>query len=357
MTYHNRTARLGPFLACACVALLALTVTPVVQAQGNPTAMITDDRVRLRDDPSLKGATLGFLGKGETVEVLDLGSKDYVGDPMGYWRKVRTSGGKTGWLFGAFLKSTDTANAPLFRWAVPGVNPDGPSASRYVGAAMDTVGSTYVAGSIRGTGSYTMGSLVKLAGSSDGENALLLKYDATGTAVWGRAATGAAGESRFEAVATDLAGNAYAVGFSSGTEAVKLGNGLSVTGLGPETAVIVKYGSNGLALWARAVASGSGRTHYYAVAADTQGNVYAAGVSTGNEEFGFGGKVTVKGSAAKDSFNVLLVKYDQSGAVLWARSLSSGSAGAGFNAVTVDREGNVIAAGGVLDGGQNRRIR
>jgi hypothetical protein len=347
----NSRAAIGGLLAC--MALLTCVGTIRLYAQASGTAMITDDRVRLRDGPSLQGATLLFLGKGEAVDVLDSGSRDTVGDVTAYWRKVRTSSGKTGWVFGAFLKSTDPADSPLFRWAVPGIDPEGATGSRYLGVAIDTVGSSYVVGSITGTGPYQMGALVKLVGSSEGENALLVKYDVTGTAVWGRAASGTGDESRFEAVATDLEGNVYAAGYISGNDSLNLGNGMRVAGLGTQkTAVIAKFGSSGLALWARAVSSGSGNTHYYAVAADTQGNVYAAGTSTGGGDFGFGGKVTVKGSAGKDAQNVLLVKYDKSGAVAWARSLTAGSLGAGFDAVAVDVEGNVIAAGSVLSGAQ-----
>jgi hypothetical protein len=127
---------------------------------------------------------------------------------------------------------------------------------------------------------------------------------------------------------------------------------VNITGIGPQqNAIVAKYDAAGAVLWARSVVSGSGDTSYDAVAVDPRGNVYVAGTSTGNGVYGFGGDVTAKGSAEKDVPNVLLVKYDPFGTVLWARTLSSGTKGAVFTAVAVDGEGNIIAAGSV-DGSQ-----
>ena len=85
------------------------------------------------------------------------------------------------------------------------------------------------------------------------------------------------------------------------------------------------------------------------VTVDTSGNVYAAGYiySTGTYTFG---TVTVAGSVA-GGYNAVLVKYNSSGVAQWARSNTTGSAMARFNAVAVDSSGNIYAVGYVYGTG------
>ena len=68
------------------------------------TAVLNDDRVRMREWPLLDAKHLAFLEEGEEVEVLDRsGIKVKIGDMEDYWYKIKRSGGQTGWSYGHFL--------------------------------------------------------------------------------------------------------------------------------------------------------------------------------------------------------------------------------------------------------------
>ena len=68
------------------------------------TAILNDDRVRMREWPLLDAKHLAFLEEGEEVEVLDRsGIKVKIGDMEDYWYKIKRSDGQTGWSYGYFL--------------------------------------------------------------------------------------------------------------------------------------------------------------------------------------------------------------------------------------------------------------
>jgi hypothetical protein len=69
-------------------------------------ATSTESRVRVRGAANLQGETLGYLEKGDRVEVLEQsGQKKRIGEMEDYWYRVRRlSDGLTGWAYGYFLK-------------------------------------------------------------------------------------------------------------------------------------------------------------------------------------------------------------------------------------------------------------
>jgi hypothetical protein len=71
--------------------------------------------------------------------------------------------------------------------------------------------------------------------------------------------------------------------------------------------VLVKYDSNGTALWARTVSSGNDSSAFRSVAVDSSGNVYAAGCQYYDYTYTYGTGVSAKGTAKYE--NVVLVKY------------------------------------------------
>jgi hypothetical protein len=131
----------------------------------------------------------------------------------------------------------------------------------------------------------------------------------------------------------DASGNIYAAGSQSGTGSHTYGNGVSAAGTAPDAnnAILVKYNSSGDAQWAKTVSSGSGSSRFYSVAVDASGNIYAAGFQDGTGYNLWG--------------TVILVKYNSSGDVQWAKTVSSGSDRSVFNSVAVDASGNIYAAG------------
>ena len=123
--------------------------------------------------------------------------------------------------------------------------------ARFSGIATDSGGNVYAAGFQAGTGTATYGTGVSATGSSSGGNAVVVKYDPSGNALWAKVASGS-GDSSFNSVATDSAGNLYAAGYQNGTGTCTYGTGVAAAGAyaGGGNAVAVKYDSSGNALWA-----------------------------------------------------------------------------------------------------------
>jgi hypothetical protein len=107
----------------------------------------------------------------------------------------------------------------------------------------------------------------------------------------------------------------------------------------------VKYSLNGNAIWARTILSGPimGTSRYMALAANSSGEILAAGYIQGNSPpVDFGG-ISVSGVAP--GLNGVLVKYDSSGNVLWVKAPQSGTTSTGFSALAIDASDNIIVTG------------
>jgi hypothetical protein len=194
---------------------------------------------------------------------------------------------------------------------------------------IDSLGNVYVTGMKYGIVDYGNGAVT---GNSTSDTAFLLKYDSTLTAQWVKAAVGA-GYHCFFGLAVDAGGNIYTGGYYDGSS-IDFGNGVAL-GISGSNAIIVKWDSNGNAIWAQKASgsqSGFGKVTAYG------GAVYATGDQNGTGSYNYGG-VTIAGSST--SKNPILVKYDaSSGTALWARTAVSGSAGGTFsNRLAADETG------------------
>jgi len=290
----------------------------------------------------------------------------YGDDTYTYGTGVSAQGTASGGSDNVVLVKYNSSGTALWARTVSA----GSSASRFSSVAVDSVGNVYAAGYQYNDGTYTYGTGVSAQGSNYGyfgKNAVLVKYDSSGTAQWARTVSVGSypsefvqdSPSEFFAVAVDSAGNVYAAGYQSGTGTYTYGAGISAQGtysglsdgwwgLGPNNVVLVKYNSSGAALWARTVSAGSDRSCFNTVAVDSTDNVYAAGYQDGTGTYTYGAGVSVQGINGQ---NVVLVKYNSSGVAQWARTVNSGDRGSVFNAVAVDSTGNVYAAGCQYDTG------
>lgn len=150
-------------------------------------------------------------------------------------------------------------------------------------------------------------------------------------------AAGGAKHDKTRAVNADKNGNVLLAGEITGP--VKFGT-LELPAAGQLDAFVAKYGPSGDFLWARS-AGGSATDRAYAVAADPEGNVYAAGHFE-SQNAGFGGtKVSNLGG-----YDFFIVKYDPQGNLLWVRT----GGGEGYDyahGLAVDSHGDVIVTGAV----------
>jgi hypothetical protein len=222
----------------------------------------------------------------------------------------------------------------------------GGNQSIFQGVAVDATGNIYAVGYQFGTGTFTYGTGVSAAGGHTALNAVIVKYDASGTALWAKSVTTGGNESEFKGVATDTSGNVYAVGLQKGTGTYTYDTGVTATGSYTPTAnaTLIKYDTAGTAIFARTSVSGSLPSEFRAIAVDSSGNAYCAGVVTGTATLTFGTGVSIAGATASN-YSPALVKYDSTGTASWAKTLVSGTASSEFRGIAVLSTGNIIVAG------------
>ncbi len=231
-------------------------------------------------------------------------------------------------------------------------NSTGVGGSIYYSLAVSPDGSIIAAGYITGTVTYTYGTGITARGSNGSYNPIIVKYDSSGNALWARSLNGGSYDSFFNAVTIDPAGNIYAAGFIDGngvyyfadTGTYTPSTGVRVTGnYTVRNSVLVKYRSDGTALWARSTVTASGDTYFNSVKADARGNIYAGGsiTTSGITYFSPSASVLTNNTYA----NNLLVRYDENGTANMAKSLISGPNTSLHNSLAIDSEGYVYAAG------------
>ncbi len=226
----------------------------------------------------------------------------------------------------------------------------GSLSSSFGSVAVDDSGNIYAAGYISGNNSYGFGNDVTVNGpnAEDSCNMVLVKYDSDGNAQWAKSTI--SGGAWFSSVAVDSSGNIYCSGGINRSGTTDFGNGVKVingsyTGGGTG---LVKYDSDGNALWARSsTVDRQAESDIHSVVTDGDGNIYIAG-NIDDVNFDFGNGVTVHGTCP-DSSNIVLVKYDSSGNAQWAKTTLIGENQSRFLSVAIDGNNNVYASGWVFD--------
>jgi uncharacterized delta-60 repeat protein len=162
---------------------------------------------------------------------------------------------------------------------------------------------------------YVTGQIVGVQG-----DVLLLKFSPDGSLLWQRRWGGGGTESG-EAVAVGSDGAIYVTGGTNGFG--RFGH-----------LFVLRFAPDGSLVWQRirsvamdaAVGTGQG------IAVGSDGNIYAAGVSP---------------RAVIGEFDMLLLKLDPTGALVWQRTYSSADVADARGGVTVAPDGTVVVAGGI----------
>jgi len=184
--------------------------------------------------------------------------------------------------------------------------------------------------------SFGNGNWEGVAGQGNGD-AIIAKYDGTGNIVWKKNFGGESSED-FTAVATTADGGYIAVG-QADTDSFGSGNWVGVTGQGYGDAIIVKYDESGNVQWRKSF-GGTNFDLYNDVYATNDGGCIVVGNSS-ELSFGSGDLNGLEGKGEEDA---IIVKYDASGNVVWKNNFGGAKADY-YYAVTEAADGGYIAAG------------
>lgn len=210
--------------------------------------------------------------------------------------------------------------------------------------AVDPAGNAYMISTTwNGGGPYDFGNGVTYAPAANARF-VMVKYNADGLALWAKAvATTSSVDAYVNKMVADAAGNLYVVGSQWGGN-INYGCG-NIGGTSSQTSnsFIIKFDSNGNCLWSHTPINPPDRSAFINVAVDSAGNSYAVGYQVRGTSYTYSGVSASGGHSG--GYNAVIVKFNGSGAGVWARSVVSGNTHSMFLGVGVDSAGNVSAVG------------
>jgi hypothetical protein len=222
------------------------------------------------------------------------------------------------------------AQAPNWLWEK---RAGGFSIERILNSTTDVFGNILVTGQFSSSAIILGSTTLTNAGNYD---FFVAKYDAAGNVLWAKSAGGADADIG-SGISLDANGNVFVTGtFSSAT--ITFGSTVLTNASANQDIFIVKYDASGNVLWAKSV-GGNNNEVGNAVSADVSGNVLVTGKYTSSPLTI--GSITMGNSGSGD---ILVIKYDASGNVLWVRR-AGGYGNEWANDVSTDVNGNVSITG------------
>lgn len=172
------------------------------------------------------------------------------------------------------------------------------------------------------------------------DDIFITKYDINGNILWAKKAGGNLDDYPFSAT-VDASGNIYITGFFRSSISF---DAITIFSAGFRDLFVVKYDTNGNALWAKR-AGGSDDDEGEAIAVDATGQVYVTGFFQ-SPTITFG-STTLTNTTSSYYVDLFIAKYDSSGNPLWARKAGGTKHDYG-TAISTDTFNNVILAGHFL---------
>ncbi len=200
--------------------------------------------------------------------------------------------------------------------------------------AVDNMGNIFATGAFEGPNT-SFGS-INVAGAGPGHSkACIVKYDTNGNVVWAKTAGGSSSDGG-ESIAIDSNGDVYVCGNMA--SATIMFDAITLTNLGNSDSFIVKFNSNGTALWARII-GGASDDGSFDIQIDNNNNPYVLGYYY-SPTINFG--TTVITNAGDRDFYI--AKYNSMGVPQFIKR------GGGVNldtltSITIDGNDNLYACG------------
>lgn len=200
--------------------------------------------------------------------------------------------------------------------------------------ATDTAGNIFLAGYFQSP-SITFGSFT-LTGSYD---VFIVKYNSAGTVIWAKSAGGSKDEEA-SSITTDVAGNCYIAGYFH-SPGITFGSTTLPNSNGGYKVFVAKYDKNGNALWAQSATGEAGASK---VTTDVSGNIVITGTFT-SQTVSFDSYTLTNGTGTAQEKDVFVVKYNNTGNVVWAKSVFGDTGDEEALSIATDNLGNIFVVG------------
>lgn len=188
---------------------------------------------------------------------------------------------------------------------------------------VDASGDIYIGGMFNGTPDFDPGAGVASLTSLGGNDAYILKLDASGNFIWVKHFGGTGPEGVVFSLAIDGSGNIHCIGEFSGIVDFDPGPGVfNIPSKGSVDALLVKLDPAGNLLWAKQM-GGVQWDRGYNITTDASGFIYATGKLYGIADFDTGPGVFNIG--ASNRTHIFISKFDSSGDLVWAKSMGNNS--------------------------------
>jgi len=210
-----------------------------------------------------------------------------------------------------------------------------------VSIALDEASNVYIIGGFDDTVDFDPGMGVTKLTAVGKKDIFIQKLDANGNFLWAKAFGGRdydAGTS----IAVDADGNVYTTGYFIDTVDFDPGpDSMKISAVGLWDSFIQKLDANGNFLWAKSF-GGNNESYSFLLAIDAKGNVYTSGNFTDSIKFDPG--TGVKNLSAKGDEDVFILKFNDKGNLLWAKSFGGKMSDNAID-LAIDGAGNVYSTG------------
>ena len=217
----------------------------------------------------------------------------------------------------------------------------GTGGDRATGIAVDSSGNSYVTGYTSSPDFPVKNAYQATLAGEAVCNAFIIKLDPSGSGLIFSTYLGGSGYDTASGIAVDTLGNAYVAGATTSTD-FPVKNAYQGTLTGDMGAFITKIDPSGSSLMYSTYLGGTSGDSASAIAVDSSGNAYVAGIAQSTD---FPVKNAYQGTFGGGTMDAFITKLDSSGSNLTYSTYIGGTSDEGATAIAVDVSGNVYVAG------------